>query len=119
MDELKLEAEIRELRSALDQVDRTVDAGVPRETIKALGDTVDGLRTKVWAYLTTHQAGDLNRYMGEVRVRRAAEACEDVLAELYADALPPGTPGLELLRATLLELKKACDQADAESPGYA
>lgn len=119
MDELRLEDEIRVLRSALDQVDRTVDAGVPRETIKALGDTVDSLRAKVWAYLTTHQAGALDRYMGEVRVKRAAEACEDVLAELYADALPSGTPGLELLRATLFELKKACDQADTEAPGYA
>jgi hypothetical protein len=32
--------------------------------------------------------------------------CEDVLADLHAETLPPNTPGLEVFHATLRELSK-------------
>lgn len=103
-----------DLRTALDQLE--VGAGGskhPGEKIAALSGAVDTLRTKVWAHLTTHQAGDLDRYLGQIRVQRATEACEDLLADLYAEALAPGTPGLDLFRGVLRELNKACKLAKA------
>ncbi len=94
---------LNELREALEVLDAG-ESATATGAIHALAGAVDVLRTKVWAFLTTHQAGDLNRYLGEIRVRRATEACDEILADLYAETLAPNTPGLGEFRATLAQV---------------
>ena len=98
-----------ELRAALDQIEvGAVQLEHSGASVQSLGRAVDNLRTKVWVYLTTHRAGDVNQYLGEVRVLRATEICTDLLSDLRAGAIPKNTPGIDLLRGTLRELRKAC-----------
>lgn len=102
-----------QLRHALDQIEMGVGSKHSGDSIQALAQAVDNLRTKSWVYLTTHRAGDLNLYLLEIRVRRATEACLEVLADLGAERIAPGTSGIDLLRGTLRELKTACELVEA------
>lgn len=98
-----------ELRSAINLVEAEGSRATGMEQrVRSLAVAVDRLRTKVWAYLSTHQEGDLNRYLGETRVRRATEACEDVCAMLDAKGITGRVGELELLQAALRELRQAC-----------
>jgi len=74
------------------------------EGARDLGHAVDDLRRTVWAVLTARHSGDYDSYLARIRVRRAAESCEDVLAELYAGTLLAETPGLFTLYAALSEI---------------
>ncbi len=105
MDTEKLRTEIDQLRSALKAVDAAVATGDPSpEALQDLGLEVDSLRKSLWAGLTSKHSGDYTAFLGRIRVRRAIETCEDVLADLYAETLPPNIPGLEVFSATLGEL---------------
>lgn len=98
-----------ELRSAINQIEAEGPGSKGTEQrVRSLAMAVDHLRTKVWAYLTTHQEGDLNRYLAEVRVRRAREACEDVRATLDRESVAGRVPEIGLLEIALRELQKAC-----------
>lgn len=103
------------LRSALDRIEMgTPEAKHSADSIQALARAVDNLRTKAWVYLTTHRAGDLSLYLLEIRVRRATEACIELLSDLRAERIAAGTSGIDLLRGTLREVKTACDLVEAK-----
>ncbi len=105
MDTEKLRTEIDQLRSAVKAVDAGVATGDPSpEALQDLGLAVDSLRKSLWAGLTSKHSGDYVAFLGRIRVRRAIETCEDVLADLYAETLPPNIPGFEVFSATLGEL---------------
>jgi hypothetical protein len=100
------------LRAALDQIEVGARGSQhSAEAVHSLARAVDNLRTKVWVHITTHRGGDLKRYLGEIRVRRATEVCSGLLSDLDADNIAPGTPGIDLLRGALRELKMACKLA--------
>ncbi|MHC4180857.1 MAG: hypothetical protein ACYSWU_25435 [Planctomycetota bacterium] len=105
-----------ELRRGLDELRRVLNAidpavtleDAPAEAVRALGQAVDGVRSNVWTLLTAQHADEYQDYVGKIRVCRATETCEDVLAELYADTLSPNIAGLDVFHATLRELARMC-----------
>jgi len=106
-----------DLRKGVDQIRKALnafDAGLgdrPAEGVRDLGLAVDDLRRSVWAVLTTRHSGNYEDFLARIRVRRARECCEDVLADLHAETVTRDTPGLPVLHATLRELAKLGGQA--------
>ncbi len=119
MDSDELRTGLDKLRSALNIVEMEIAAAAAepsQEAVRALGTALNGVRTNVWAVLTAEHADDYDQYLAKVRVRRARETCEEVLADLYADTIPLNMPGLEVFGVTLRELSKHCAVA-AEAAG--
>lgn len=105
-------ADQQELREVIDRVRSALhilEGDAAQHSSEAAHDlkrSVDDLRRGVWAILTTRHSGNYEDFLARIRVRRATESCEDVLAELYAETLTADTPGLFSLYATLSELRK-------------
>ncbi len=98
---------LEELRSKLNIIEAEMDQGQPPEqAVRAVEQAVSEVRSNIWILLTAEHADDYDRYVGKIRVRRATEACEDILADLHADTLPPQTVGLAVFHATLRELSE-------------
>ncbi len=105
-DEL-LQTSLDGLRSKLDIIDAELARGQPpAEALTAVEQAVSAVRRDIWVLLTAQHADDIRGYTGKIRIRRATEMCEEVLADLHAETLPPNTPGLEVFHATLRELSK-------------
>ena len=105
---------IRQLRSALNIIDADIALGEPpAEAVQALVRAVDNVRTSVWAVLSAEHSGDYQSFLSRIRVHRATETCDEILADLYAEALPPNILGLELFHATLRELSRMFKAANA------
>ncbi len=102
-----LRTSLDELRSKLDIIDAEMARGQPpAEALRAIEQAVSTVRRDIWVLLTAQHANELQSYTSKIRVRRAMEICEDVLADLHAETLPPNTPGFEVFHATLRELSK-------------
>jgi hypothetical protein len=84
------------------------------EGVRYLGLEVDSLRQSVWAVLKAQNAGDLAGFIGRVRIRRANELCQDVLADLYTDTVPSNMPGLRVFHAMLQELAEVLEVRNNE-----
>jgi hypothetical protein len=101
-----------ELRQGVGQIRKALDAleaGVgerPAEGVRDLSMAVDNLRRSVWAVLTTRHSGNYEDFLARIRVRRAKECCEDVLADLHAETVTRDTTGMPVFHATLRELVK-------------
>ncbi len=76
----------------------------PEQAVRAVERAISEVRSNIWLLLTSEHADDYDSYLGKIRVRRATEACEDILADLHAGTLPPQTVGLAVFHATLQEL---------------
>ena len=115
MDSDELRSGLNDLRSALKVVEMEIAAAAePSEhAVRALGAVLNGVRNKVWTALIAENADDYDQYLAKVRVRRARETCDDVLADLYAETISRNTPGLEVFGATLRELSGHCAVAEA------
>ena len=115
MDSDELQRGLDELRSKLNVVEMEIAAAAEpsEEGLRALAAALNGIRNNVWAALTAEHADDYDEYLAKVRVHRARETCEDVLADLYADTIPPTMPGLDVFGATLRELSRHCTAAEA------
>ncbi len=101
----ELREQMDRVRSILNILQADASAGQhPAEGARDLGKAVDDLRRTVWAVLTARHSGDYDSYLARIRVRRATESCEEVLAELYAGTLTPDTPGLFTLYAAISEI---------------
>ncbi len=102
-----LHTSLDELRSKLDIIDAEMARGQPpAEALRAIEQAVSAVRRDIWVLLTAQHAHDIQSYTNKIRVRRATEICEDVLADLHAETLPPNTPGFEVFYATLRELSR-------------
>lgn len=96
---------LEELRSKLDIIEAEMDQGQPPEqAVRAVEQAVSEVRANIWLLLTAEHADDYDSYLGKIRVQRATQACEDILADLHAGTLPPQTVGLAVFHATLREL---------------
>jgi hypothetical protein len=95
-------AELRATLDALDQRGGSTQQAV--EELRLLGLAVDNLRNNLWAILTARYTKDYEGFLARIRVRRASETCEDVLADLYAETITPNMPGLDVFHATLREI---------------
>lgn len=102
-----LRTSLDELRSKLDIIDAELAWGQPpAEALTAIEHAVSAVRRDIWVLLTAPHSHDIQGYTSKIRIRRATEMCEDVLADLHAETLPSNTPGLEVFHATLRELSK-------------
>ena len=100
---------LEELRSKLNIVEAELAQGKPPEqAVQAVERAVSEARSNIWILLTAEHADDYDSYVGKIRVRRATEACEDILADLHAETLSPQTAGLDIFHATLRELSEEC-----------
>ncbi len=114
MDSDELLRGLNKLRWVLDVVETEVAEAEPsEEAVRALGEAVSGVRNNVWEVLIAEHADDYDQYLAKVRVRRARETCDDVLADLYAETISRNMPGLEVFGATLRELSRHCAAAEA------
>lgn len=103
---------IKEVRTALNALEKGADrADRLPEGVRDLSRAVDGVRRSVWAVLEAQHTRDYASFLSRVRVRRATEVCEEVLADLSAEAVPRTTPGAEIFRGTLRELAHRCKRA--------
>ncbi len=101
----EVRSQISEVRRAIELIDVEGPQGATSsEGVRDLGQAVDNLRQSIWAVLTDAQVGDLNEYIGKVRVARATQRCGDVLVELAAAAIAPNASGLDALKGTLRQL---------------
>jgi len=99
---------IQEIRQALDVLEGKMEAQERfDEAVRDLGAAVGTVRGSAWEVLTNVHAQDLDGFLARLRVERATETCESVLADLYAETLPPSTPGLDVFGASLRELTRA------------
>ncbi len=106
------------MRSKLNIIDAEMDLGeAPDGAVRAVEKAVSTLRSNIWILLSAQHADDYQSYVGRIRVRRATELCEDILADLHAETLLPQTPGLRVFHATLHELSRMCKrQALSHTP---
>jgi hypothetical protein len=102
---------VAQIRKALDSFDAGVGSR-PAEGIRDLSLAVDNLRRSVWAVLTTRHSGNYEDFLARIRVRRATECCEEVLADLHAATVTSDTPGLPVFHATMRELAKLGGQVE-------
>jgi hypothetical protein len=100
IEELRDVLAVAESFLALDQM--------PPERVKDLGLAVDNLRTSVWVALRARHAGEQDELLARMRVRRAIDTCEEVLADLFTETLTSATPGFFVFHATLQELSQVC-----------
>ncbi len=102
----ELEVSVAQLRRALDTVGKSGSNGdVPED----VGLAVDDLRRSLWGALTTTFAADAEEYLVEMRIRRAGEMLQDLLADLYTGTLSIRAPGTDELRTTTAELRAALE----------
>ena len=98
---------VGQIRTALDVLEASVEKeDPPSEGVRDLGLAVDDLRRSVWAVLTTRHSGKYQDFLARIRIRRATECCEDMLADLHAETVTSNTPGLSVFHATIRELVK-------------
>jgi hypothetical protein len=98
---------VGQIRTALDVLEATVEkSNRPSEGVRDLGLAVDDLRRSVWAVLTTRHTGNYQDFLARIRIRRATESCEEMLADLHAETVTSNTPGLPVFHATIRELVK-------------
>ena len=106
-----LRKDLQDLRSKLDIIDAEMSRGEPqREVVRAIEEAVSTVRGNLWTLLSAQHTDDAQGFLGKIRVRRATELCEDVLADLHADTLTKATPGRQVFHATLQELAAMCTQ---------
>ena len=109
MSDQDLKKYIEELRDVLAVAESFLALDqMPPERVKDLGLAVDNLRTSVWVALRTRHAGEQDELLARMRVRRAIDTCDGVLADLYAETLTAATPGFFVFHATLQELSQVC-----------
>jgi len=107
----ELKRGIGQIRKALDLLDAFKGARESSsEGVRDLGLAVDNLRRGVWAVLTTRHSGNYDDFLARIRVRRATECCEDVLADLHAETVTKNTPGLDVFHATLRQVQHLVQQ---------
>ena len=93
------------LRSKLNIIEAEMEQGKPPEqAVRAVEQAVSEVRANMWLLLTAEHADDYDSYLGKIRVRRAAEACEDILADLHAGTIPRHVAGT---------LRRVCTASEA------
>ena len=104
-----LRRDLQDLRSKLDIIDAEMSRGEPqRELVRAIEEAVSTVRGNLWTLLSAQHADDSQGFLGKIRVRRATELCEEVLADLHANTLAKTAPGRQVFHATLQELAAMC-----------
>jgi hypothetical protein len=105
----ELQQGIEQVRNAIAALD--IDAGqAGSEGARDLGIALDNLRRTFWAVLTTKHSGDFDNFLARIRLRRATEICEGVLADLYAGAVTSDSPGLFYFHAALTDVSRQLEE---------
>ncbi len=103
---------LTEIKSALEDIERELEAGsIGRDGLEDFKAAVDHIRLSVWAMLTAAQSDDpdgparidTKEFVARFRLSRADQICREVLADIAAGLIRPGSPDLNGLHATLRE----------------
>ena len=95
-------------KSMLDMMTAELASGaLPGRSLAEFQGTVDGLRTTIWSLITSD--ADYGRCLGDHRVRRAAEMCEQVDHFLGSQERIDDPKETEALAATVRDLLQAMD----------
>ena len=82
----------------------------PSDGLRDLQVAIDGLRAHLWLMLKVGDEIQERAFVNRMRVRRARETCEEILADLDEGTVTSDTPGLSVLHATLRELSRALEE---------
>ena len=105
-----LQSQVDKLRAVLTVMDTNLALGIaPSEGMRDIQQAIDGLRANTWVMLKAWHRTQEQAFVSRMRVRRARETCDEVLADLCAGALTADTPGYSVFRATAHELAQALD----------
>ena len=99
------------LRQALNDVESEISR--PEVSPAALEDfkvVVDSVRTSVLAILTAADPADYHSFVRKFRLRRGAQACQNVLSGLVDGAISEDTPGFDRFRSTVDETLEHLEQ---------
>ena len=100
-----MENELRDSIQGLRRVLTTVETSAGQNDVpEDVELAVDDLRRSLWGALTTTFAKDAEEYVVDMRVRRANEMLQDVLADLLTGGLTVRAIGMEELRVVTSEL---------------
>ncbi len=103
---------LTEIKSALEDIERELEAGsIGRDGLEDFKAAVDHIRLSVWAMLTAAQSDDpdgparidTKQFVARFRLSRADKICREVLADITAGLIRPGSPDLNGLHETLTE----------------
>ncbi len=109
---------LTEIKSALEEIERDLEeggggrgGGIGREGLEDFKAAVDHIRLSVWAMLTAAQPDDQDgparidtkQFVARFRLSRADKICREVLADITAGLIRPGSPDLNGLHETLTE----------------
>jgi hypothetical protein len=112
MDREALQKGISQLRGGLDLVLAQSSSGDRlQEGMRDLGIAVDNVRTTLWTILKEKHPRGYEALLGRMRVRRAIDTCEEILADVRAETMNANTPGFKVFQATLHELSDVCRKA--------
>ncbi len=96
---------VGQLREALEEVESaTTQEPIPLLAIEEFRFTVDTVRTSVLAMVTSVDAADYSDVLRDVRLRRTAQVCQNILPGLLDGTIDSNTPGTQSLRLTIGEV---------------
>jgi hypothetical protein len=102
--------ELTRMRIILQDLEGRLEAGdVPPEGLPEFKSTVDEIRLRVWALLTAAGSEEPRATAERFRLRRAAEFCRDLTADLAAGHVGAGHPEWTELRQSAARLNDAID----------
>ena len=108
---------VEELRSSIAGLRRALETAQPYDADHQVPDdvclAVDDLRRSLWGALTTTAGTDEAEYLVAMRVRRASETLQDVLADLYTGAISIRALGTDELRAATSALRAALEESSS------
>ncbi len=106
----ELREAVATLREALDRVEPMLDGSdPPAAALEAFKVTIDDVRTEILAILTADDPTGHRRAIGRLRLHRAAQVCQNVIAGLDEGTITERTDGMARLRATAAEtLERLC-----------
>ena len=108
----QLAQRLTEIKGALEEIERELQlGGIGREGLEDFKAAVDHVRLSVWAMLTAAQPEDQDgparidtkQFVARFRLSRADKICREVLADIAAGLIRPGSPDLNGLHATLTD----------------
>jgi hypothetical protein len=98
------QALVAKLREAVDQVETELSETDPDPTaLEGLKSTLDSARTSILALLSATGPGDFQGMARKLRLRRAAQVCQNVLSAMVDGRITGGTPGYSDLMTTVTE----------------
>ena len=85
MADVELTKQVGNIKAVLESIEAQVSRGrVPTETLGQIKSSVDEVRLRLWAIMSAASTGEYEAFVQRFRLRRAAEICRDLAADITA-----------------------------------